>query len=230
VGMITLVCLGVGSAIAAGSVEPGFHFGNGILFGGLLVVVGVVCLAFHLVHLIADLRLPRRATASGPERALLGWLRALAQARGGYLIACLSPPAREQDLVAPRLPPLRTATSVHPTGFAAGLANWARTFAATGTGQIRWFDIRRMRLVAEDGDVAEVVADLTLRSLPRWTNLVALVIFLVFHLIGLVVALTLFLVLRRSRQVTISKTLIRGRDGLWYLVDAALTDGTADGG
>lgn len=198
---------------------------------GVAVIVGLIvaiALAVPAVLLLAqDLRVVPRSQAVDPVRALDGWLRACRLGRGGYLRSCLAPTARECTLAAPDLTPVVAGPGLFPADDPTALTAWVRTFARPGHGQVRWFSSRRMHLVAREGDLATVQVEVRSASWPQWANIVSVVLFLVVRVIGLVVGLVLFFTLRKRRTLVITKHLLCGRDGCWYLLDGGLDDGAA---
>ena len=72
------------------------------------------------------------------------------------------------------------------------------------------------------GDVAEVEVDAGFQTFPRWANIVAILTFVLIRILGVIVALALYFGLRKRARVTFRKRMIRGTDGLWYVLDPRL--------
>lgn len=210
--LIALAGLGVVAAGNAGGNQAMTIAGAAGSFIGAIV---------FLVMLVQDLSVPPRARAADPAQALKGWIAALRTGRGGYVRSCLCPTARAVEARVPDLKPVVTADGSYPMDEAKPIREWCRSFACAGKGQVRWTKVKAVSVVRQEGDVAEVAAEVRMQSWPQWANIVSIVLFLVIRLLGIIVALVLFYTQRKKRTVTVHKTLIRGRDGLWYVLDPA---------
>lgn len=217
-GAIAIVLVLGGAACFVGE-------GTGIkVIGGIAAFLGFVSLIITIVNLVGELGLVVRSAALTPDAAAMGWLRAIRLGRGGYVISALCPTARSSEVEVPELAPVETGKGVFVADSPSGIAGWFKTFARTGTGQVRWMKIHAVRVVRIDGDVAEVEARIRFQSWPSWANIVSVVLFLLVRFIGIIVGLVLFYSLRKRREATITKILLRGRDGAWYLLRPGLDD------
>lgn len=200
-----------GSAAAGSAVAPivaGIGAGVAVL---LLVIFGV-----------ADLKVGPRAAATTPEAALTRWFHAARAGKTGYALVALAPTARDQSVSAPPAGPKDTESDAVRLSEPDGMKRYLHTFARPGDGFVRWFQSKKIRVIRQEGDVAVVSADLVLTKWPQWANLTTVVLFVVIRLIGIIVGLALFYGLRKTGKLTVQKTLLRGEDGLWYLLDADL--------
>ncbi len=204
--------LGGGVAIAAGGTEAA-------VMAGFVAGVAFLILA---IFAFADLRVGRRAAATSPEAAITRWFHAARAGKSGYALAALAPTARGQTARAPAAGPNDTEGEPVQLSAKDDMKRYLQGFARPGAGFVRWFQTKKIRVVRQEGDVAVVRADLVLTKWPQWANITTVVLFVVVRLIGIIVGLVLFFSLRKTGKFTIEKTLLRGEDGLWYLLDADL--------
>ena len=85
-------------------------------------------------------------------------------------------------------------------------------------GQMRQLTIHKISVPRQEGDVADVRANLTFYSWPQWVFVVFAVGFALFRPLGLVGAV-LYFVMRKRHDVSVEKTLLRAPNGAWYLHD-----------
>lgn len=212
--LVFVILLGVSLALQ-GSQEP-LIFGIGI---GLGAVAGVLA----LVSLIMDLLVVPHGTPSSPEAAFKSFLRAVSMGRFGYTWAALSPTAREQTVRTPALGEVVTVDGEFTMSSEAGMKQYAGAFARPGGAQMRQMAVKKVTLVSTDGDVAEVRAELSFQSWPRWVTILMVVGFILLRPLALI-GVVLFFVLRKRHEVTVTKTLLRGRNGAFYLYDADILE------
>jgi hypothetical protein len=213
VASVALIAAGMGEAV--GAMLP-VGVGLGIVSGTLLAVT-----------LSMDLTLVQRGQPSSPEDALKSFFKAIPRGRHGYAWAALSPTAREQSVGAPVLDPVRTGSGTFSMSQESGLKAYTGTFARQGQGQARTMAVKRVTVRAVDGDVAEVDVVLAFQSWPQWVSIVLVVSFVLFRPAVLIGAV-LYFVTRKRREVSVTKTMLRGQDGAWYVYDADVIEGAAD--
>ncbi|HEY4184674.1 MAG TPA: hypothetical protein VGP07_06365 [Polyangia bacterium] len=187
--------------------------------GGLFGLLGAALVA-------VDLSIGKRATPAPPEQALKRYLKAFGMGRSGYAWAALCPTAREQTVVAPKLGDLPTGEGRFQMSSPAGVKAYARTFARPGQKQMRTLRAKKITVRSVDGDLALVDADLVFQTWPSWVTAMIGICAAVFR-IGLIVAVILFFVKRKRLAVTVTKTLLQGEPGVWYLFDANMLEGHA---
>lgn len=192
---------------------------------GFAVTLGIIAGIILFVVVRNDRTVVRREQATTPVAALRGWLHAMRMGRAGYVWAGMGPLARDQDRPAPAIAPVVTAPGLFAMGQAATVRDWLRSFAVAGKGQVRWMKILHIEERERQGDVAVVSAQVRFQSWPQWANITSVVLFLFVRVVGIIVGAILYYALRKRTSVTLDKTLIQGRDGQWYLVDAGLADG-----
>jgi len=184
----------------------------------------VFTLAVGLISLFLDLALVERGKPSSPEAALKSFLKSLSMGRFGYAWSALCPTAREQTVNAPALGPVETGAGEFSLETEAGVKAYATTFARSGQGQMRSMAVKRMTVQSLEDDVAEVEAVLAFQSWPQWVNALIVVSFVIFRPLALVGAVFYF-VTRKRHEASVTKTMLRGRNGAWYLLDADLREG-----
>jgi hypothetical protein len=211
------VIFGLGAACAlAGALQRIFVLQLiGWIIAGLFFLIS-------LALLITDLRVGRRASATDAAAALRSWFRAAKSGHAGYLFAGLAPTAREGTVDAPQLdrsvPPDQHATD-SPRSLKAYLKSWARP----NNKYVRWLGVKKVELLDQPApDLARVRVRLDLAAWPQWANILSVVLFILVRLIGIIVAVVLYYTLRKTRTLEAEKLLMRGDDGLWYLLDADL--------
>jgi hypothetical protein len=225
---LTVVC-GVLFVLMMGVCALGFAEGN--TRGGLLplgVGLGIVTGILGAVSLIFDLSLVDRAGPSSPEATLKSFFRSMSLGRHGYAWAVLSPTAREQDVHAPELGAVVTGGGTFSVDDPSGLKGYIATFARPGQGQMRSMSVKRVTLGSIDGDVAEVSATLAFQSWPQWVNVVMVLSFVLFRPL-VILWLILYFAVRKRHEVRVTRTLLRGRTGAWYLYQADLLEGSGEG-
>ncbi len=104
---------------------------------------------------------------------------------------------------------------------------------------MRGMQLKDPTVISEDGDVAVVQATMHFQSWPQWANILLGMggVFAArvgqkemapLALIGIAAAvagLIGLLALRKKHQVIVKRTLLRGRNGAWYLLDADVLEG-----
>jgi hypothetical protein len=175
--------------------------------------------------LFMDLALVDRGKPSAPEASLKAFYKAISMGRMGYAWAALSPTAREQSVYSPTLEPVMTAGGEFSLEDQAGLKAYTGTFARPGQNQIRTVAVKRISVRSfEAEDVAEVDVLLAFQSWPQWVSIVLALGAFLFRPIILVGGI-LYFVMRKRREVEVTKTLLRGSNGVWYLLDGNLVEG-----
>jgi hypothetical protein len=234
---VTLVLLGLGVlGIVFGALAPGDSRKVGAIigfaFGGILLVIGIIAA-------LVDLTLQDRGSPGTPLGTLKSHVKSIALGRYGYTWATLSPTARAQSVNAPDLGPVAGGLGSFSMDTEAGFKAYAMTFARPAGGQMRGMQLKDPTVVSEDGDVAVVQATMHFQSWPQWANIMLGMggVFAArvgqkqmapLALIGIaaaVVGLIGLLALRKKHQVAVKRTLLRGRNGAWYLLDADVLEG-----
>lgn len=218
-----LAAIAVGLAVYASKARPE------ALPAALIITFLFTIFALALVGI--DLSMARRGEPSAPDVALRSYLRALAIGRFGYAWAALAPTARERRVSAPSLGDVATASGEHDLSQPEGLGAYARTFARASGGHMRSMALSRVATVRVSEDEAVVEATLVFQSWPRWVSILMGLGFVLFRLLGpvILVAVIAFLIKRKRHERTIAKTLLRGRDGGWYVADADILEGASPG-
>jgi hypothetical protein len=189
-----------------------------------LIIFGIFAFVFGLIALVLtinDLSVGRRSGATTPDKALRRWFRAARAGRAGYLISSLVPPARQRQLEAPYFgngepPGPETFAANKSKRVKAYLKSWART----SNKLVRWMKIKSVEVVSQQDDVAVVQLRLNLIEWPQWANILSVVLFVLIRIVGIIVAIVLYYTLRKTHDLTLQKTLLRGENGLWYFLDA----------
>lgn len=194
---------------------------------------GPVALLFALVFsvlaialIVLDLSLVEHGTASAPEAALRSYLKSLAMARVGYAWAALCPTAREQRVRTPALGEVVVAAGEHSMSSSESVKKYVQSFARPGGDQMRNMRVKRVTIADVQEDVAVIEAVLAFQSWPRWVSIVMIVGFILFRP-AILIGVVLFFVMRKQFEVRVTKTLIRGRNGAWYVLDADILEGAA---
>jgi hypothetical protein len=217
--MVALFVVSAGAAgvgIAQGGMDAGPLLILGAIFGALFLL-----LAGLLVGL--DLAVGRRDAPLTAEVALKKYFRAIAIGRSGYAWAALAPTARLQTVTVPKLPPVATGEGAFTMHGPADVRGYAQTFARPGKGQMRTTKVNSAVVRRLDGDVAIVDAVVTFQSWPMWISIVIGVSAAIFRP-GLLVGVILFFVMRKRARVAVTKTLLQGQPGVWYMFDANLLE------
>ncbi|PIE17607.1 MAG: hypothetical protein CSA65_08250 [Proteobacteria bacterium] len=217
---VTIVMLLL-SALSGGAALVGILQRSVVLkWSGL--IVGVLLFFVSLALVILDLRVGRRRSATDPVGALRRWFRAAKTGHAGYLFAGLAPTAREGTVDAPQLDP-RVMVETHQKDSPRSLKAYLKSWARSNKRYVHWFQVKKVELVDQPApDLARVRVRLDLAAWPQWANILSVVLFLLVRLIGLIVAVVLYYALRKTRTLEAEKLLMRGDDGLWYLLDADL--------
>lgn len=192
----------------------------GLIGIGLSVFFGVV----GLVLLALDASLVARDQPSTPDATLKAFFKSISLGRHGYGWAVLSPTAREQTVRAPALGDVDTGHGEFSMANHAGVKAYGASFARAGGGQMRTMAVKRIALGGVDGDIATVEAQLAFQSWPRWVSIVMAVCFVIFRPAVLIGAV-LYFAMRKRHETRVTKTLLRGRNGAWYVYDAELLGG-----
>lgn len=213
--MLAIFALGAG-ALLVGIVQRSFALR---LIG---LIVGALFFVISLVLVILDLRVGRRRSAREPVSALRRWFRAAKTGHAGYLYAGLAPTAREGTVDAPQLDP-REPPDRHQVDSPRSLKAYLKSWARPNNKYVRWLGVKKVELVDQPApDLARVRVRLDLAAWPQWANILSVVLFVLVRLIGIIVAVVLYYTLRKTRTLEAEKLLLRGDDGLWYLLDADL--------
>ncbi len=241
---VTILLLGVGAAaIVVGFVMPGDARAVATI---LSVTFGVVLLLIGIIAAAMDLSMANRDAAQTPIAALKSYLRSLPLARYGYAWSCLCPTARAQSVQAPSLGPIAGGVGEFSMATHDGVKKYAATFTRPGGGQMRTLQIKDLAVEKEDGDVAVVRARLQFQSWPQWANILMGVgvatgmrigdsgvtgVTAPFRLIGIAAAIAGLIglwALRKRHAVIIHRTLLRGRNGAWYVFDPDLLENATE--
>lgn len=191
----------------------------GIIFAVIgAVLFGLIALSL----LIVDLTVGRRQAATDPVAALKGWVRAAKASHAGYVFTALAPTAREGTVAAPALGDPAEPTERFATDRKASLKRYLKSWARPDNKTVRWARAKTIELVDQQGDVARVRLQLELTGWPQWANILSVIAFVFIRIVGIVLAIVLYYSLRKVRKLESIKTLMRGGDGLWYLLDADL--------
>ncbi|MDI1451558.1 hypothetical protein [Polyangium sp. 6x1] len=184
----------------------------------VLAIIFPIVFAILAVALVAvDLTIVSRGKPAGPDATLRSFLRAMAMGRQGYAWACLCPTARAQTVSPPRLGEIPIGPGAFSLATPASLKDWSSTFIRLGHGQVRTVQVKRASIAREDGDVAVVEVHAIFQAWPQWANIVSVIAFVLNRILGSILYLVLFLALRKRHEVTFRKTLLRGKDRLWYV-------------
>jgi phosphate/sulfate permease len=239
--MVTVVLfLMAAVAFAAGVLLPGDNDVGlmvGLIFGGLLVLVGAVSAGL-------DLAMVSRRGAASPVASFKSYVRAFSTGRFGYAWACLCPTARAQHVQAPELGAVVTGTGSFSMETQNGVKRYAQTFARPSGGYMRTAQIRELALEVQEEDVTVLRATLRFQSWPQWANLVLgaglaagariggtrVGLVGTVGLLAAIAGLIGLLFLRKRHTVTVRKTLLRGTNGAWYIFDPDLLEGAAHHG
>ena len=195
--------------------------------GAPIVVVGAI---FGLVFLLLaaifvglDIAVGRRDAPLTADVALKKYFKALAIGRSGWAWAALAPSARLQTVTPPKIPPVPTGEGAFTMHGAADVKAYAATFARPGQRQMRTTKVNSASVRRLDGDVAIVDAVVTFQAWPMWISIVLGVSAALFRP-GLLVGIILFFVMRKRARVAVTKTLLQGQPGVWYMFDANLLE------
>lgn len=238
---VTIVFLVLGAfTIAGGAAIPD---DSRSAFTVAVTAFGVVLLLIGLIAAAMDFSMVPRDRSTTPILALKSYLRSFALGRYGYAWACLCPTARAQSVTAPSLGPVAAGLGEFSMQTQDGVKRYAATFSRPSGGYMRSLQIKRLTIEEQDGDVAVIAADLVFQSWPQWANIVmgvgvatgmrigdthaspASAPFRIFGIVAAIAGLIGLLVLRKRYTVTVHRTLLRGRNGAWYVFDPDLLEG-----
>lgn len=203
-----------------------------VMFGGLFLVIGGIAAA-------VDLSLEARDVPGAPLRTLKSHLKSITLGRYGYTWATLSPTARARSVEAPDLGPVAGGLGTFSMDTEAGFKAYSTTFARPAGGQMRSMQLKDATVVSQEGDVAVVQGTMLFQSWPQWANILLGMggvfaarigqrtggILALIGVLAAVAGLVGLIVLRKKHRVTVKRTLIRGRNGSWYLFDADILEG-----
>lgn len=218
---------------------------------GVLVLIGitVLCIAAAVPSIVGDLRFPLREELTTPQETLLRFFNAIGNARYGYAWSLLCPTAREQRVTTPRIGPNSIVAEdfdlLAPVQFEQYVDSFHKNLGLRdGNGESQktyGYQVKRVTLLQEDGDVAKVEVMLQVWQFPSWPSAVFLPSLLLVYpfrrillamialFAGIIVFGFLWLILRKNcYAATFCKTLIRGSNGLWYIQSGDLTEDRAD--
>lgn len=236
---VTLVLLALGVlALVFGALVPGDSRNVAGIIGAVL---GVVLLLIGGIAAAVDLSLQSRREPGTPIGTLKSHVKSIVLARYGYTWATLSPTARARSVSAPDLAPAASGVGTFPMESESGVKLYASTFARPGGGKMRSMQLKKVSLVSEDGDVAVVEAAMTFQSWPQWANILLgmggvfgarigqrnMAPLAFIGLAAAVIGLIGIFALRKTREVMVRRTLIRGKNGAWYLLDADILEGAS---
>ncbi|UQA58435.1 hypothetical protein [Polyangium aurulentum] len=194
-----------------------------------LAIIGtVVSVLLSLALVIVDLTVPTREQLTSPDLMAKSFLRAMSMGRHGYAWACLSPTAREGTVRSPNLAPVPTKSGTFTLRSPVDVKAFSATFTRAGAGNLRGVQVRRASVVEEKGDVATVEVHALFQAWPQWAVIIGAIGSSLLGAAGVIVWLVVFLTLRKTREVTFQKTLLRGSNGLWYAYAADPFDGQVE--
>jgi hypothetical protein len=198
--------------------------------GGILIGVGAVLIVLFGVLFAAllaqDVRLNRGRRSSTPDAVVKGFFRALTL-RPGIAVASLCPTGRALAVTPPVVPPVNLGTGTFRVSTPDEAKSYARSFCRPGDGQIRFVRVKSATVRDIRGDVAIVDVELAFQSYPQWVQIVCLIAFVTIRLVGILLIAVLYFPLRKRAVARTAKTLLRGRDGLWYLVEPSVFEAAA---
>ncbi|MFO0586834.1 MAG: hypothetical protein U0441_04815 [Polyangiaceae bacterium] len=238
---VTIAMLGLSVvALAVGWLMP--H--DAIGFWPIALYVAAACLfLIGAASMGADLSLAPRGPGAEPAAVVRSYLRSLPMGRYGYAWTCLAPTARAQLVDAPHLGAVASGVGSFSMSAPDGLKRYSGTFMRGGGGHVRSMQVKDVTLVSLERDVAVVRARLVFQSWPLWANIVlgvgvATAVRLgevgtsglnqplrLFGLVGAVGGLIGLYLLRKKHTVHVHRTLLRGRNGAWYLHDPNVLEG-----
>ncbi|MDI3286803.1 hypothetical protein [Polyangium sp. 15x6] len=202
--------LGMLAGILRGAPMRGEGFVLSLAFTAIFAVLGAALLA-------VDLSIAPRSRVVGPDVMLKSFIRAMAVGREGYAWTCLSPTARGQTVRQPFLGDFPVGPGDFSLATPTGVKDYASTFLRIGHGHIRSTKVKRASIVREDGDVAVVEVHVALQAWSQWANVIAALGVVVIRPWGALLFPVLYLALQKRHESTFRKTLLRGKNGLWYV-------------
>lgn len=195
---------------------------------GLSGLVAGVAFVIAIIVIPMDLSLVPREAPATPEATLKSFIKGIAMGRSGYAWATLCPSAREQAVATPELAPVETSPGEFSLATEDGFKAYVTSFARSVAGTMRTMSAKAYRVREVDGEVARVDVDLVFQSWPQWVSFVMAVGAAIF-LPAIVIGVILFFVMRKTRKVTTTKTLLKASTGAWYVYDGELLEGATDG-
>lgn len=193
---------------------------NGSGAEAAMMATGLVAFIFGLlaiILLVVDLRMVPRDQPASPEATLKHFFKAIALGRLGYAWAALCPTAREQTVETPALGQIPVGAGSFTLRSTEDFKRYTQTFARPGSGQMRTMQVKQATLLSENGDVADVELTVQFQAWPQWAQVLGVLGFVFVRLLGVVIFLVLFFALRKTHNVMVRKTLIRGSNGVWYV-------------
>jgi hypothetical protein len=188
-----------------------------------LLVSGLI----GLIGFIVDLSIVPRETPATAEKAAKSFFKAMGIGRHGYAWACLCPTAREQVVEPPSLDPVLTGEGQFKLETPEDMKAFTSTFARAGQGQVRSVQVKSTSLVEEKGDVAVVECQLFFQAWPRWVTML-MGFAVACGGIGAVIVIVLMQTMRKTRMISCRKTLLRGKNNLWYMYTADPLEGVEE--
>ena len=214
-GAITLV---LSAAVAYGAFAAGET--EAAIIMATAGTIGLVTLIFFIANLVVDFTVGRRVAATDPKRAMRRWFAAARAGKTGYALTALAPTARDRPVSAPQYGENEEVGPTFSVATREGMRDYVRSFARQGGGFVRWLQVRNVTVLREEGDIAVVGAEVTMTKWPQWAQILTIITFVVIRLVGIILGLILYYQLRKKTKFGIEKTLMKGPDGLWYLLDA----------
>jgi hypothetical protein len=109
----------------------------------------------------------------------------------------------------------------------AGIKQYAQTFATPGHDQLRVMKVKKVRHESTDGDVTQLNVEIEFQSYPRWILFVVIPLFFLIRPAAIIAFIALYYATRKVRTVEFTKTLLRGSNGVHYVLDARVVEGDA---
>jgi len=190
----------------------------------LAVMASVILGLLAVVMLVLDLSLVARDRPGEPEKTLRTYLKAL-PIRPAYAWAMLCPTAREQAVQAPELDELPTGAGTFSMSSPDGVKQYAGTFARQGGGQMHQLALKSVIVRESDDEVAVLQVHAEFTAWPAWVSFVGVAGFILFRPLVLI-GIILYFVMRKRTQRTFDKTMLRAQNGVWYVFDADLLEGS----
>lgn len=227
--LITLGVLGAltvaGAVLSQGSAADSDGFIMMILGGIFFLVFGLVVLSLYLIgRSIGDM-----SGASDPGFALWRHLKAMPGGRVGTVIASLAPGARSQSVRPPVLDPVVVGPGEFTWQPKSRGKDFLKTFARQGHGQVRFMKMKKADFSAmvspDNANVATAEVKVEFISWPRWAQVLTIVLLVVARIVGIIVGVILWFTKRQVRSLVLTKTMIRGSNGLWYVFSPDIVEG-----
>ena len=152
-----------------------------------------------------------------PRATVHAYLQGLRSGAPGEALVRLCPDARKTAVEAPPVGPHRS-RRVYRLDEPLAMVGWCKTFARSDPTQPRWLFVREATLERRSDDLAVVRLRFELRWWAWWGALAVAVMALFLLFFAVIPALILYLALMQRQPVAVSKHLIRGSDGRWYLL------------